>query len=103
MSAVDSRSGRPRSGGPRPRQVRASNSEAPQPPPRFLRDGLPGWSRLRREDAHVDEHGEDVGSLPVLHDVTLVQSNVVDSSDPHGPSGGLDTEERPKMRALARA
>ena len=42
----------------------------------------------RRESAHVKEHGEDVGSLPMLDDPAVAESHMVDPADANGLAGG---------------
>ena len=56
--------------------------------------------RLRRgrgKEPHVEEHGEDVGSLPVLDDAAVAESHVVDAADANPLARRLDTEERPEV------
>ena len=53
------------------------------------------WRRWKHP--HVDEHGQDVGPLPVFDDEPVGESNLVNSVDSHRASGGCHTEERPRV------
>ncbi|MEZ5144631.1 MAG: hypothetical protein R2726_19270 [Acidimicrobiales bacterium] len=58
-----------------------------------------GWRR--REQAHVQEHGEDVGALPVLHDSPVSHPCLVDATDADRAARRLDAEERTEVGARA--